>query len=66
MNAKFVEYPSSVPYSAVEAEILAYWNEHGIFARALKKNRLTGYTRFMKVLLLLTANLVFTMFSAVP
>ncbi|MEI7825820.1 MAG: class I tRNA ligase family protein, partial [Chlorobiaceae bacterium] len=37
MNAKFVEYPSSVPYSAVEAEILAYWNEHGIFRKSLEE-----------------------------
>ncbi len=37
MDAKFVEYPSSVPYSAVEAEVLAYWNEHGIFHKSLEE-----------------------------
>ena len=37
MDAKFVEYPSSVPYSAVEAEVLAYWNEHGIFHKCLEE-----------------------------
>ena len=35
MDNKFVEYPSNVPYSAVEAEVLAYWNEHGIFHKSL-------------------------------
>jgi isoleucyl-tRNA synthetase len=37
MDAKFVEYPSNVPYSAVEAEVLAYWNEHGIFRKSLEE-----------------------------
>ncbi len=37
MDAKFVEYPSSVAYSAVEAEVLAYWNEHGIFHKSLEE-----------------------------
>ncbi len=37
MDAKFVEYPSSVPYSTVEAEVLAYWNEHGIFHKSLEE-----------------------------
>jgi len=35
MDNKFVEYPSNVPYSAVEAEVLVYWNEHGIFHKSL-------------------------------
>ena len=50
MDAKFVEYPSNVPYSAVEAEVLAYWNEHGIFHKSLEEKPLTGYTLFMKAL----------------
>ncbi len=37
MDAKFVEYPSTVAYSAVEAEVLAYWNEHDIFHKSLKE-----------------------------
>ncbi len=37
MNAKFVEYPSNVSYSAVEAGILAYWNEQGIFHKSLEQ-----------------------------
>jgi len=36
MDNKFVEYPSSVAYSAVEAEVLAYWNEQGIFHKSLE------------------------------
>lgn len=35
MDDKFVEYPSNVSYSVVEAEILAYWNEYGIFRKSL-------------------------------
>jgi isoleucyl-tRNA synthetase len=35
MVNKFVEYPSNVPYSAVETEVLAYWNDHGIFQKSL-------------------------------
>lgn len=37
MDVKFVEYPSNVPYSTVEAEVLAYWNEHGIFHKCLEE-----------------------------
>ena len=37
MDNKFVEYPQNVPYSAVEAEVLAYWNEHGIFLKSLEE-----------------------------
>jgi len=37
MDYKFVEYPSNVPYSVVESEILAYWNEHGIFHKSLEE-----------------------------
>ncbi|MCX6178211.1 MAG: isoleucine--tRNA ligase [Chlorobiales bacterium] len=37
MEDKFVEYPSNVPYSTVEAEVLAYWNEHGIFRKSLEE-----------------------------
>ncbi|MEI6651633.1 MAG: isoleucine--tRNA ligase [Chlorobiaceae bacterium] len=37
MDNKFVEYPSSVAYSAVEAEVLAYWNEQGIFHKSLEE-----------------------------
>jgi isoleucyl-tRNA synthetase len=37
MDDKFVEYPSNVPYSTVEAEVLAYWNEHGIFHKSLEE-----------------------------
>jgi isoleucyl-tRNA synthetase len=37
MDAKFVEYPSHVPYSTVEAEVLAYWNEHEIFHKSLEE-----------------------------
>ena len=37
MDDKFVEYPSNVPYSAVEAEVLAYWNDHGIFLKSLEE-----------------------------
>jgi isoleucyl-tRNA synthetase len=39
MADKFAEYPSSVPYSAVEAEVLAYWNEHGIFQKSLESKK---------------------------
>ncbi len=35
MDYKFVEYPSNVPYSVVESEVLAYWNQHGIFQKSL-------------------------------
>ncbi len=35
MEHKFAEYPTNLPYSAVEAEVLAYWNEHGIFQKSL-------------------------------
>ncbi|MEI8031900.1 MAG: isoleucine--tRNA ligase [Chlorobiaceae bacterium] len=35
MAHKFAEYPTNVPYSAVEAEVLAYWNEQGIFQKSL-------------------------------
>ncbi len=37
MDNKFVEYPSSVAYSVVEAEVLAYWNEQGIFHKSLEE-----------------------------
>ena len=37
MDDKFVEYPSNVSYSVVEAEILAYWNEYGIFRKSLEE-----------------------------
>ena len=37
MDNKFVEYPSNVPYSTVEREVLAYWNEHGIFLKSLEE-----------------------------
>ncbi len=37
MDDKFVEYPSNIPYSAVEAEVLAYWNDHGIFLKSLEE-----------------------------
>ena len=37
MDDKFVEYPSNVPYSEVEAKVLAYWNEHGIFHKSLEQ-----------------------------
>ncbi|MEI6846500.1 MAG: isoleucine--tRNA ligase [Chlorobiaceae bacterium] len=37
MSNKFVEYPSNVPYSIVEAEVLAYWKEHGIFKKSLEQ-----------------------------
>lgn len=33
----FAEYPSQVAYSAVEAEVLAYWNEQGIFHKSLEE-----------------------------
>ncbi len=33
MDYKFAEYPSNVPYSVVESEVLAYWNKHGIFQK---------------------------------
>ena len=36
MADKFVEYPSNTPYSVVEREVLAYWNEHGIFNKSLE------------------------------
>ncbi len=35
MDDKFVEYPSNVPYSTVESEVLTYWNEHAIFQKSL-------------------------------
>ncbi|NTV59795.1 MAG: isoleucine--tRNA ligase [Chlorobiaceae bacterium] len=37
MADKFAEYPSSKSYSEVETEILAYWNENGIFQKSLEK-----------------------------
>ncbi|NHQ60081.1 isoleucine--tRNA ligase [Chlorobium sp. BLA1] len=37
MDDKFREYPSNVPYSTVEAEVLAYWNEKGIFQKSLEE-----------------------------
>jgi isoleucyl-tRNA synthetase len=36
MADKFTEYPSGKPYSEVEAEVLAYWNENGIFQKSLE------------------------------
>ena len=37
MDDKFVEYPSNVPYSTVESEVLTYWNEHAIFQKSLEQ-----------------------------
>jgi isoleucyl-tRNA synthetase len=37
MADKFAEYPSNVSYSAVEADVLAHWNENGIFRKSLDK-----------------------------
>ena len=37
MDYKFAEYPSNVPYSVVESEVLAYWNKHGIFQKSLEE-----------------------------
>ncbi|NTW82462.1 MAG: isoleucine--tRNA ligase [Chlorobiaceae bacterium] len=37
MADKFAEYPSTVSYSAVEADVLAHWNENGIFRKSLDK-----------------------------
>ena len=37
MDDKFVEYPSNVPYSTVESEVLTYWNEHEIFRKSLEQ-----------------------------
>lgn len=37
MPDKFPEYPSNVPYSSVEAEVLAFWKEHDIFHKSLDK-----------------------------
>jgi isoleucyl-tRNA synthetase len=36
MADKFAEYPSTVSYGAVEADVLAYWNENGIFRKSLE------------------------------
>jgi isoleucyl-tRNA synthetase len=36
MADKFAEYPSNVSYGAVEAEVLAYWNDNGIFRKSLE------------------------------
>jgi isoleucyl-tRNA synthetase len=37
MNDKFEAYSSDQSYSQVEAEVLAYWNEHGIFRKSLEE-----------------------------
>lgn len=37
MADKFAEYPQNVPYSEVEAEVLSYWNERGIFHKSLEE-----------------------------
>ncbi|NTV98910.1 MAG: isoleucine--tRNA ligase, partial [Chlorobiaceae bacterium] len=37
MADKFAEYPTGKSYSEVEAEVLAYWNENGIFQKSLEK-----------------------------
>ena len=37
MDDKFVEYPSNVPYSTVESEVLTYWNDHEIFRKSLEQ-----------------------------
>ncbi len=37
MPDKFPEYPSGVPYSSVEADVLRFWKEHDIFHKSLDK-----------------------------
>ncbi|WP_041463997.1 isoleucine--tRNA ligase [Pelodictyon luteolum] len=37
MSDKFAEYPSSMPYSEMEAAVLTYWNEHDIFHKSLEE-----------------------------
>ncbi|KZK74571.1 MAG: isoleucine--tRNA ligase [Pelodictyon luteolum] len=37
MADKFAEYPSSTPYSEMEAAVLTYWNEHDIFHKSLEE-----------------------------
>jgi isoleucyl-tRNA synthetase len=37
MADKFAEYPSSMPYSEMEAAVLTYWNEHDIFHKSLEE-----------------------------
>jgi isoleucyl-tRNA synthetase len=37
MDCKFPEYSSTVPYSVVESEVLAYWHEHDIFHKSLEE-----------------------------
>ena len=41
MADKFAEYPTNTAYSSVEAEVLNYWNEKGIFQKSLD-NRPSG------------------------
>ncbi|NTW62862.1 MAG: isoleucine--tRNA ligase [Chlorobiaceae bacterium] len=40
MPEKFPEYPSNIPYSVLETEILNYWNEHRIFRKSLEEHSL--------------------------
>ena len=37
MSNKFVEYPSSLSYSKLESEVLAFWHEKDIFRRSLEE-----------------------------
>ncbi|TCD47593.1 isoleucine--tRNA ligase [Chlorobium sp. N1] len=37
MADKFAEYPSSLSYSEMEAEVLSYWTEHAIFSKSLEE-----------------------------
>ncbi|MGB8248432.1 MAG: isoleucine--tRNA ligase [Chlorobium sp.] len=37
MPEKFSEYSTGIPYSTVEKEVLAYWNDHRIFRKSLEE-----------------------------
>ncbi len=37
MPEKFPEYSTAIPYSTVEKEVLAYWNDHRIFRKSLEE-----------------------------
>jgi len=37
MPEKFPEYSTGIPYSTVEKEVLAYWNDHRIFRKSLEE-----------------------------
>ncbi|MCF8383850.1 MAG: isoleucine--tRNA ligase [Chlorobium sp.] len=37
MPEKFPEYFTGIPYSTVEKEVLAYWNDHRIFRKSLEE-----------------------------